>query len=141
MGKWGNAGIFTHIPAYSGIFRDPDLIRHIQEYSRIILPYPEPCITTAYLESWYIQNQRHIQKSGVSKTLALSERKTFSESWAVQKPGIMRTGGILTTLTNIYDGVLCKTAIIIFASYNYFCSMSFSCPLVYEISMIFLMQV
>ena len=40
----GDLGIFTHIPAYSGISR------HIQAYSGIIQAYSEPCVTLAYSE-------------------------------------------------------------------------------------------
>ena len=53
-----------------------------------------------YSESWHIQNQSHIQNSGISKTLVHSEPETYSESWAIQNPGIFRTGGILRTLSN-----------------------------------------
>ena len=88
-------GIFTHIPAYSGIFRHiqtyPDIIRRIQAYSAIIQAYSEPCVTLAYSESWHIQNQRHIQNPGISKTLAHLEPETYSESWAIQNPRMFRT--------------------------------------------------
>ena len=79
----GDLGIFTHIPAYSGISR------HIQAYSGIIQAYSEPCVTLAYSEliyskSWHIQNKRYIQNPSISKTLAHSELETYSESWAIQ---------------------------------------------------------
>ena len=66
--------------------------------------------TLVYSESWHIENQRHIQNPGISKTLAHSEPDAYSESWTIQNPGIFRTGGILRTLSNIYDGALYKTA-------------------------------
>ena len=58
----------------------------------------------------------HIQNPGISKTLAHSEPETYSESWAIQNPGIFRTGPILRTLSNIYHGALLKIA----NGYNYF---------------------
>ena len=45
-----NVGIFTHIPAHSGI------IRHIQELFRHIQAYSEPFVTLGYGAPWYIQN-------------------------------------------------------------------------------------
>ena len=111
------SGTFMHIQTY------PDIIRHIQTYSGIIQMYSEPCVTLAYSELWRIQNPgifktRGIQNSGISKTLAHSEPETYSESWPIQNPEIFRTGGILRTLSNIYDGVLWKTA----NGYNTFAS-------------------
>ena len=90
-------------------------------------------------ESWYIVKQSHIQNPGVSKTLAHLEPETYLESSTIQNPGIFRTGGILKTYSNIYEECFEKqiTAIIIFASYVYFRSISFSCPLVHEIKIIF----
>ena len=56
--------IFTHIPAYSGMFRDnktySGIMRHIKELFRPIQVYSEPCVTLAYSESWHTQNQRRI---------------------------------------------------------------------------------
>ena len=52
-----DSGTFAHILAYSGIFRHAqDLLWHIQAYS-------DTCVTVAYSEPWYIQNQnlRHIK--------------------------------------------------------------------------------
>ena len=155
-----DSGIFMqHIQAYSDIFR------HNQAYSRVIKTYSEPCVTLAYSEFWYIQNpgmfkargifrtllypklwhipnQKHIQNSDISETLAHSEPEPYSESWAIQNPQIFRIEGVLRTLSNMYDERFEKelTAIIIFASY-YFCYISFSCLLVYKTNMIFLMQV
>ena len=57
-------GIFTHILAYS------DTCKHKQAYSQA---YSEPSVTLAYLEPWYIQNQKHIQNRDVFRTLAYSE--------------------------------------------------------------------
>ena len=73
-------GIFTHVQTY------PDIIRHIQAYSRIIQTYSRPCVTLAYSESWYIQNQWHIQDPGISKTLAHSELQRSSEPEAYSEP-------------------------------------------------------
>ena len=62
-------GIFTHILAYS------DTCKHKQAYSQA---YSEPSVTLAYLEPWYIQNQKHIQNRDVFRTLA------YSEPWHIQ---------------------------------------------------------
>ena len=108
--QWGNVkqipdlGIFTHIPAYSGIIRHRN-----QAYLRIIQTCSEPCVTLAYLETWYIQNPGivktrsifrtrskfrtlHIQNPGIFRTLV------YSESWHIQNPGIFQHPGIFTTL-------------------------------------------
>ena len=93
--KWGNvkqkhSGTFMHIYAYSGIFRHiqtySDIIKHIQSYSGIIQAFSKPSAnssifrTLVYLESWHIQNMRHIQNPGIPKSLAHSESETSSES-------------------------------------------------------------
>ena len=49
----------------------------IQAYSGIIQAYSETCVTLAYSELWYIQNQRHIEKPGISKTLAYSKPEAY----------------------------------------------------------------
>ena len=104
-------GIFLHVQAYL------DISRHIQAYSWIFRNYsgifwtlcnPNMFRTLVYLESWHIQNQRHIQNPGLSKTLA------HSESWDIQK-----NRGILRALSNICEEVLLETA----NSYNYFCKL------------------
>ena len=59
-----------------------------------------------YSEFWHTQNQRHIQKPGISKTVAHSELETYSKYWTIQNSVIFRTGGILGTSSNIYDGAL-----------------------------------
>ena len=48
-----------------------------------------------YSESWYIQNQRHIQNPGISKTQPHLEPEIYTESRIIQNPGIFRTGGRL----------------------------------------------
>ena len=63
---------------------DLGIFTHIHEYSETIQEvYSELCVNLTYPKLWHIQNQRHIEN-----------------------PGIFRTGGILRTLSNIYDGVL-----------------------------------
>ena len=51
-----DVGIFMHILAYS------DILKHKQTYSKA---YPEPSLTLAYLEFWYMQNQKDIQNRGI----------------------------------------------------------------------------
>ena len=103
-----------HIHTYSCIFRCiqtyPHLLGIIHGYSGIILAYSEPWVTLTYSELLYIQNPV------ISETLTHSEPETYSESWAIQNPGIFRTRGILRTLSNICSGVHWETA----NSYNYF---------------------
>ena len=127
------SSVFRHIKTYL------DIIRHIQAYPGIIQKYSEPCVTLSYPELWDIQNQRHIQKSGISKTLTHSEPETYLEFWVIQNSGIFRTEGILESRQRSTMGHIEKqlTRIIIFASYNHFHSISFSCPLVLETNMIF----
>ena len=77
--------IFGHIQTYSGI------IRYIQELSRHIQAFSEPCIAQTYLEPWqnlesrtqdpwHIQNQTHIQNPGIFRILV------YSEPWHIQSP-------------------------------------------------------
>ena len=126
-----------HIPAYSRIFR------HIYAYSGVIQAYSEPCVALAYSELWYIQNPGIIKTRGIFRTLVYPKHCTFrtrdifrtlrySEPEAYSEPCQTFTMGHFEKRL---------TAIIIFSSYNYFGNISFSCPLVHEISMIFLMQV
>ena len=70
MGKYktkaieANLGILTNIPSHSNISRHVQLgiIKHIQIYA-------EPCVTLIFSEPWQYQNKRHIQKSGIFRTL------------------------------------------------------------------------
>ena len=127
--------IFTH----SGMFTHSGII---QEYSKpcVILAYSELCYiqnpgifktrdisrTLTYPKVWHIQNRRYIQNPGLFRTLRYSEREVCSEP--CQTSAIERFEKQLT-------------AIFSFASYNHFRNISFPCPLVHEIHMIFLMQV
>ena len=113
MRKCQTKARFRHTHPYSGIFRHiqtyPDIISLIQVYLGIIQVYSEPCVALVfrflvYSESWPMQNRRHIQNLCISKILVHSEKETCSESWAIQIPEIFRTGDILRTLSNIYDG-------------------------------------
>ena len=47
--------------------------------------YSEPSVTLAYLEPWYVQNQKHIQSRGIFRVLA------YKEPRCIQNPGIFRT--------------------------------------------------
>ena len=137
---------FRQIQTYSCIFRHiqtyPDIIRHIQAYS-------EPCVTLAYSKTliysesgifktrvmfrtpvypklWHIQNQRYIQNPRLLRTLGYAVPETYSEPCQ-------------TSTMERFEKQL--TAMIIFASYNYFRNISSLCPLVYEINIIFLINV
>ena len=109
-----NLGIFTYIPAYSGITRF---------HSGIFWALCNPGIlrTLVYLESWHIQSQRDIPNVVTSKTLTHSEPETYSKS----NPGKFRTRGILRTLSSISDGGLWKTA----NGHNYFRKLQIFCYL------------
>ena len=78
--------------------------------------------TLAYPKLWHIQNQRNIQDPGLFRILGYSEPEAYSEP----------------SLTYMIEGETASGYV--FASYNYFRNITFSCPLVHEISMIFLMQ-
>ena len=94
--------------------------------------------TLVYSESWHIQNQRHIQNPGISKTLAHSEQKN------IQNPGLFRileyaeleadSKPCQTSLMECFEKQL--TAIIILTSFNYVRNVSFL-SLVHEIDVIF----
>ena len=121
-----NLGIFTHSAAYSDLFRN---------YLGIFW-------TLAYSELWYIQYPCKFKTRGISRTLVYPklwhiQNQRHSESWVSQNPEIFRTGVILRTLPNIYNRALWERA----NDYNYFRNISFSCPLLYERYMIFLVQV
>ena len=64
------------------------------------------------VQLWHIQNQRHIQNPGIIKSLPYLEPEAYLEPCQT------------STLTTI----------IIFANYNYFCKISFSGYLLYEIN-------
>ena len=87
------------------------IIRHIQELFRYNQTYSGSCVILIY-----------------------------SEPWHIQKPGVFRGRGILRSLSNIHDGTFFEninfTDVIIFTNYNC-CNISFSRPLLYEISIYF----
>ena len=148
MRKCQTKARFRHIHKYSGIFRHiqtyPDIIRLIQVYLGIIQVYSEPCVALVfrfllYSESWHMQNRRHIQNLCISKILVHSEKEACSESWAIQIPEYSEPEAYsepcqTSTMEHFEKQLM---AIIIFASHNYFCNISFSCPLVHEINTIF----
>ena len=80
-------GIFTHILAYSNIFKHKQSIGIFRTLCNPgifrTLAYTEQ---KAYSESWYIENR------GIFRTLV------YSETWHTQNPGIFKT------LSNIYYG-------------------------------------
>ena len=69
----------------------------------------------------------------IFRTLVYPELRQIQNQRHIQNPGIFRT------LSNIYDGALEKqlTAIIIFASYEYFRKIFFRVHEINEINMIF----
>ena len=127
--------IFTHIPAYSGISRNiqgyPGLFWILCNPNSELWHIQNLCIfktrgifrTLLYSKLWHIQNQGHIQNPRLFRTLGYSEPKAYSEPCQISTRE--RFGKQLT-------------AIIIFASYNYFHNISFSCSLGHEINTIFL---
>ena len=105
-----------HNHGYWGTFRN---------YSGIFWTLCNPGIfkTLGYSEPWHIQNHRHIKTPSISKTLAHSEPNSYSGSCDIQNRRHTQN------FVNIFE------------SYNYFCNLSFSCLLVHETNMIFIMQV
>ena len=131
-----NWGISKNILAYSGI---SDISSHNQPYSRTIQAYYDPCVTLVYSELWYIKNPGILKTRGIYRTLV------YPKLWHIQDPGLFRTLGYskpetysepCQTSTMEHFGKQI-TAIIIFASYNYFCFISFSSPSVHETNLIF----
>ena len=117
---------------YSGIFRN---------YSSIFWPLCHP---------------------GIFWILAYSKPEVYSGPWCIQNSGVFRTRDIFRILGYFFRALgysepkaysePCQSSmmerfkkqlksIIIFTSYNYFQNISFSCPPVHEINMIFLIQV
>ena len=108
--------------AHSGI------IRHIQELFRHIQTYFKPCVTLAYLGTWYLQN------SGIFRTRSLFKTLVYSQPWCNSEPryilnaGICKTRGIFRTLQTSTIKRFAK----IVNGYNYFCSISLMCSLLHE---------
>ena len=113
-----NLDIFTHNMHIQGLFR------HIQAYS----------------EHCHNQNQRHIQKPAIFRTLTLA----YSEHWYFQNSGIFRTRDIFRALGIFSTRVILKTSMIqrfvkTVKDYNIFpnfCNTSFSSSLLYEMNII-----
>ena len=100
-------GRFSHIHAYSGIFRHfqtyPDIIGHIQGISGVVQAYSEPCVTLSYAELWYIQNPDILKTRGMFRILAYPKLWHIqNQMHIIQNHGILRTGGILRTLSMIF---------------------------------------
>ena len=91
--------IFGHNQTFSGI------IRHIQELSRHIQAFSEPCVTPTYLEPCYIWIR------GIFRTRSICRTLTYSE------PCQISTMQHFAKIVN---------------AYNYFHNISFSCSLLYE---------
>ena len=120
------------------------IFRHIQE-SLIIQAYSEPCVTLAYSEVWYIQDPGIFETRDIFKALVFPKLWHIQTQKHIQNPGLFRTLRYSTleaysepcqisTMERLEEQL---TAIIIFASYNCFCNISFSCLLAHEINMIF----
>ena len=104
-----NLGTFRHNQTFPGI---------IQAYSGILrtLSYRDIFKTVVYPKPWHIQNQKHIQNSGIFTTLV------YSEPVYIQNAGIFKIWGIFRILSHIYDeALIIFTAILIFKNYNCFC--------------------
>ena len=114
--KWMNVkqNPFRQIQAHSGI------IRHIQESSRHIQAYLEPCVTLTYLKLWCVQNPEMFRRRSIFRTQA------YSQLWYIQNPAIFRMLAYLNLThiqnpVNIYDeALIIFKAIIIFTNYDYF---------------------
>ena len=113
-------GIFTHIMAYSRIFR---LSRHIQAHSGIFRNYsgifwtlcnPGIFRTLLYWASWHTSKPEYVR--GIFRTLVHPKLWHIQNQKNVENPELFRIGDILRTLSSIYDGALWETA----NSYNYF---------------------
>ena len=150
MGKWGNvkqkplrqiqafSHIFQHIQTYS------DVIRHIQTHSGIIQAYSEPSVTLSYSGLWYIYNPGTFKTRGIFRTLVYPKPWHIQNQRHIQKPGPFRTLEYSEPeAQNPAKQLQCEcfnkqlAAIINFASYNCFCNISFSCPVVHKINRIF----
>ena len=107
---------------YSRVRWFPALPWYIQNSG--VLRIPEFSEPEAYSELWHIQSHRHFQNPGLFRTLGHSEPEAYSETCQ-------------TSTIEPFKKQL--TSIIIFASYNCFRSINFSCPPVHEINIIFLM--
>ena len=133
MTNWGKS---KNIPTYSGI---SDISRYNQTYSGTIQAYSEPCVTLAYSELWYIENP------GILKTRGIYRILVYPKLWHIQNPWLFRSLGYSkpetysepcqTPMMEHFGKQI--TAIIIFASYNYFYFISFSSPPVHETNLIF----
>ena len=86
---------------------------------------------------WHIQNQRHIFITLIYPKL-WHIQEIYSESWATRTLRYSHSESCKASTMERFQKQL--MAIIIFASYNYFHNIAFTCPLVHEINMIFLMQ-
>ena len=89
---------------------------------------PDIFKTLVYSESWHIQSHSHTENPGISKTLAHSEPKIYSEPWAIQNPEIYSEPCQRSKMEHFEKQI---TATIILGSYNYFNNITFSCPLVH----------
>ena len=122
-----NLDIFTHNMHIQGLFW------HIQAYVEL-------CVTLAYSEHCHNQNQRHIQKPAIFRTLTLA----YSEHWYFQNSGIFRTRDIFRALGIFSTRVILKTSTMerfvkTVKDYNIFpnfCNTSFSSSLLYEMNII-----
>ena len=133
----GHSGIFRHIHAYSDIFRHisktyPNIIRHIQAYSGIIQANSKPFVTLAYSELWYIQNPGIFKTRGIFRTLVHPKLWHIQNLRHTQNPELLKTLEYSQPETYSKPRQTCTmehlekqlTAVIFFASYNYFRNVS-----------------
>ena len=89
------------IQTYFGTFK------HDQANPRTILAYSKPCLTLAYLETWYIQSPDTFKIRNMFRTLVYSVRTSvYSELWHIQNPRLIQT----YTMSNIYDVAFCENS-------------------------------
>ena len=135
-----HSGIFRHIHAYSDTFRHiskiyPNIIRHIQAYSGIIQANSKPCVTLAYSELWYIQNPAIFKTRGIFRTLVYPKLWHIQNLRHTQNPELLKTLEYSQysqpeTYSKLRQTCTMEhlekqlTAVIFFASYNYFRNVS-----------------
>ena len=69
---------------------DLDKYRHNQAYPEIAQAYSKPCVTLAYLETWYIQNPDIFKIRNIFRTLVYSAPKHIQNSDTFKIQGLFR---------------------------------------------------
>ena len=85
-------GITMGICKAKAILADLGTFTHIPAYSEIIQIHSGPCVSLAYSELWYMENQRHIQNFSMFRILV------YSEPWYIEKQSHIENYGIFRIL-------------------------------------------